>query len=303
MFDIIGDIHGQAAKLKSLLIKLGYKKTDNGFCHSAYKAIFVGDLIDRGPYQLETLQIVKEMVDNQNAYVVMGNHEFNAIGWSTPTLVKEEQFLREHTPRNYKQHKIFLSEVEEHSPLHHYWIEWFKSLPLFLDLAQIRVIHACWDSQVIEKIKPYLDDNHCLKEQSIQAAFDHCSELFDYCEVLLKGKEISLPQNVYYHDKDGTKRHRSRIKWWLNHAESLNELCLLPDNKQITQLNHKVDINLEPYQETKPVFIGHYWLTGRPAIQTNKVACVDYSAAINYGKLVAYRWQGEENLTTKNFVY
>lgn len=303
MFDIIGDIHGQATKLKALLTKLGYKQTASGFAHPDYKAIFVGDLIDRGPNQLETLQIVKQMVDNHHAYVVMGNHEFNAIGWLTPNAHQQDSFLRPHTTANYKQHRVFLSELGENSPQHHYWIEWFKSLPLFLDLDNIRVIHACWDNEVIQQISPYLDNNHCLKEQSIQAAFDHSQALFDYCEVLLKGKEITLPKDLYYHDKEGTKRHRSRIKWWLKEANTFNELCLLPDNEDSLQLNQQVAIKLTPYQDKKPIFIGHYWLTGRPVIQTNKVACVDYSAAINYGKLVAYRWQGEENLTAKHFIY
>jgi len=45
----------------------------------------------------------------------------------------------------------------------------------------------------------------------------------------------------------------------------------------------------------KPVFVGHYWLTGTPELLSNKVACVDYSVAKG-GKLVAYRWDGEPTL-------
>jgi hypothetical protein len=50
-----------------------------------------------------------------------------------------------------------------------------------------------------------------------------------------------------------------------------------------------------------PVFVGHYWMTGAPALQTAKVACVDWSAAKD-GPLVAYRWAGEEELNSSNFV-
>jgi hypothetical protein len=42
----------------------------------------------------------------------------------------------------------------------------------------------------------------------------------------------------------------------------------------------------------KPIFVGHYWLTGTPALLSDKVACVDYSVAKG-GKLVAYRWDSE----------
>ncbi|WP_392562008.1 metallophosphoesterase [Orbus sturtevantii] len=303
MFDIIGDIHGQATKLKSLLYKLGYKKTRSGFQHLKYKAIFVGDLIDRGPYQLETLTIVKEMVDNGNAYVVMGNHEFNAIGWKTNNEREADTFLRKHNYANHKQHKAFLMQIGENSQQHLYWINWFKSLPLFLDFDKIRVIHACWDSNIIRLILPYLEHNNGLKEQYIQQAFNPSSALFNYCETLLKGKEVTLPDGISYHDKEGTQRHKSRIKWWLKQADTLNELCLIPDDEKLPALEQKVKLPLDGYQEQKIVFFGHYWLTGKPSIQTNKVTCVDYSAAIESGKLVAYRWEGEEILTNKHFIY
>lgn len=303
MFDIIGDIHGQAEKLKHLLVRLGYKQTTQGFAHPEYKVIFVGDLIDRGLYQVETLSLVKEMVDNQNAYTVMGNHEFNAIGWATPDVYHSDVFLRTHQPNHYKQHKIFLEQVGEHSQQYNEWINWFKSLPLFLDFGQLRVIHACWDNKVIQNIKPYLNTHYCLDEQYIQQAFTPSHELFDYCEILLKGKEITLPAGVYYFDKEGTKRHKSRIKWWLEHANTLNELCILPDDEKIAALEQPADLELNAYQDPIPVIFGHYWLTGKPSIQTPYVACVDYSAALKDGKLVAYRWQGEKILSNNHFIY
>ena len=52
----------------------------SGWSHPKRVAIFVGDLIDRGPEQLGTLKLVRDMVEMGNARVVMGNHEFNAIG-------------------------------------------------------------------------------------------------------------------------------------------------------------------------------------------------------------------------------
>ena len=49
-----------------------------------------------------------------------------------------------------------------------------------------------------------------------------------------------------------------------------------------------------------PVFIGHYWMSGKPELQSPKVACVDYSAAKD-GPLVAYRWDGEQELDESRF--
>jgi hypothetical protein len=48
------------------------------------------------------------------------------------------------------------------------------------------------------------------------------------------------------------------------------------------------------------VFVGHYWLTGKPIPLTRNVACTDFSVAKG-GKLVAYRWDGESVLGEDKF--
>ena len=63
----------------------------------------------------------------------------------------------------------------------------------------------------------------------------------------------------------------------------------LADTHQVTPL------------DGSPVFIGHYWLTGKPTLLTPKLACVDWSAA-KHGPLVAYRWDGESELDGRRFI-
>ena len=82
-YDIIGDIHGHHRTLEALLGQLGYIVSDGVWRHSSRQIIFLGDFIDRGPGQQETLAIVRPMVDQSAALAVMGNHEFNAIAWAT----------------------------------------------------------------------------------------------------------------------------------------------------------------------------------------------------------------------------
>jgi hypothetical protein len=95
-FDIIGDVHGCATKLVALLDALGYRITDwtGAYWHPHRRAIFVGDLIDRGDEQIRVLEIVKGMVDSGSAEVVMGNHEFNAVAYATEHPAGSGQFLR-----------------------------------------------------------------------------------------------------------------------------------------------------------------------------------------------------------------
>jgi hypothetical protein len=45
-------------------------------------AVFLGDIIDRGPRIREALHIVHDMVEAGQALCIMGNHEFNALGWA-----------------------------------------------------------------------------------------------------------------------------------------------------------------------------------------------------------------------------
>ncbi|MDE2481381.1 MAG: polynucleotide kinase-phosphatase [bacterium] len=79
-FDIIGDVHGCFEELTALLVKLGYaERTLGGKATWAHpdgrRAIFLGDLVDRGPGVLDVLRLVMSMVEAGTALCVPGNHE------------------------------------------------------------------------------------------------------------------------------------------------------------------------------------------------------------------------------------
>jgi protein phosphatase len=76
-FDIIGDVHGCLDELAQLLALLGYQQNAAGVFQppDGRKAIFVGDLVDRGPKTPETVRLVKDMVDAGYALCVPGNHD------------------------------------------------------------------------------------------------------------------------------------------------------------------------------------------------------------------------------------
>ncbi len=76
-FDIIGDVHGCCDELEQLLLQLGYEMNDGGpWTHPAdRKAIFLGDLVDRGPRIVDTLKTVMSMSQAGTALCVPGNHD------------------------------------------------------------------------------------------------------------------------------------------------------------------------------------------------------------------------------------
>jgi protein phosphatase len=81
-FDIIGDVHGCADELEALLGKLGYQRSDGSpaYIHGeGRRAIFLGDIVDRGPRILDSYRIVRSMVDAGSALCLPGNHDMKLL--------------------------------------------------------------------------------------------------------------------------------------------------------------------------------------------------------------------------------
>jgi protein phosphatase len=76
-FDIVGDVHGCYDELVALLYMLGYHADDtDGMSHPEQRqVIFLGDLVDRGPKIIETVNLVYRMVTTNHALCVPGNHD------------------------------------------------------------------------------------------------------------------------------------------------------------------------------------------------------------------------------------
>ncbi|CAM5389058.1 polynucleotide kinase-phosphatase [Streptomyces canus] len=109
-FDIVGDIHGCASELESLLGKLGY--TD-GVHPEGRTAVFVGDLVDRGPDSPGVLRRVMSMVKSGNALCVPGNHENKYGRYLKGRKVQHTHGLAETIEQMESVSDEFRSEVRE----------------------------------------------------------------------------------------------------------------------------------------------------------------------------------------------
>jgi len=304
-YDVIGDIHGHADRLEALLARMEYRKLKGAWQHPSRSAIFVGDLIDRGPGQLKTLELVRSMTEAGSAQITMGNHELNAIAWATPDPAHPGQHLRpRHGAKGFKnrhQHTAFLTEVGEDSLQHRAWIEWFMEFPLWIEMPDFRVVHACWSQPHADALKPHLRSGNRVTEQAIVASCDKRSALFPVMDLMIKGAEVRLPDGVSFTDKDGTIRHEIRTRWWKPGLTTYRSAYIGPKGVEIPDLAIVDYTSIE--EPDRPTFIGHYWLDPDDAIgpQSRRVACVDYSVAKN-GPLVAYRYDGEAVLSADKFV-
>jgi len=322
-FDVIGDIHGCATQLEALLDTLGYGtgRGSAAYRHPQRQAIFVGDLIDRGDEQLRVLEIVKAMVDAGTARIVMGNHEFNALAYDTEWPVGSGKYLRPHhdpdnpwSAKNTKQHAAFLAQVR--GDYRRRFLQWFATIPLWLELDGLRIVHACWHDDSIKVIEhrcgtkaPFGDIAHLV------AASIEGDDLYDAVETLLKGPEISLVDRGQpeYHDKDGIPRGNARVQWWNGEASTLRDIAEMGGRftaatgepyPPLPELKLSADDQSYVYTAPVPVFYGHYWRQGSPKHRhdwTDYTACVDFSA-VKGGKLTAYRWSGESTINPEHYV-
>lgn len=92
------------------------------------------------------------------------------------------------------------------------------------------------------------------------------------------------------------ERRRARVRWWDNAAETYRQAAMLTDGERKALPQQPIPEHVRiGYDGAKPLFIGHYWLSGTPQLLSDTVACLDYSIAKG-GRLVAYRWDGERRL-------
>ena len=304
-YDVIGDIHGYAMELRALLALLGYEERNGAYRHATRKAVFVGDFVDRGPAIADTLAVVRAMVGQGAAFAVLGNHEFNALCYHT--LGANGEPLRSHTVENCKntvQHQATIDQLVLASPEEwQSYLEWFKGLPLFLELDGLRIVHAAWCETSIRKVRGRsLHDREFLLAAGTKGTAEYRA-----LEALLKGPEIALPAGWSNPDKEGNSRPDMRVAWWKPRPKkryTYKELAvpgagpMPPDPIPAGQLEACPE-----YGATEvPVLFGHYWLPpDAPMPLSRNAGCVDFSVARPNGQLVAYSWSGESKLKAANF--
>ena len=277
-YDLIGDVHGHLDLLTALCEKLGYVQKGLGFEHpKGRKLIFVGDLVNRGPDSSGVLKTVRKTWEEGNAFVTLGNHELRIL-----QLASQRKSLPD---RSYEA-----------------FLPWLKRLPLFLDLEEIRVVHAAWHISSIALVSRSPVPDHSF----IQATSVKDSPEKQAVDRILKGVKAHLPSGSVLRDRFGVARPKGRLRWWENlrgkpfskalfsqmYGDSLEEI---PDPKDIEQV--------EPYpKEDKTVFIGHYCLEKHiPKINDN-IVCIDGCVTCDK-QLWGYRHTGEKTPDEANLIH
>ncbi len=147
-YHIVGDVHGNAALLRELLLKLGYDRPDPTGDPDLWvppegaKLVTAGDLVDRGYDSLGCLGIFMRMSAEGHAMTVLGNHDFKCIG-----LLRHQLGLgpaqRLAPGRLMTWTELLGSKDEEKRVI----LEYLEGVPPFLELddGKLIVVHARWD--------------------------------------------------------------------------------------------------------------------------------------------------------------
>lgn len=262
--DIIGDVHGMYGRLSGLLARLGYHRDAGSWRHSENRrVVFVGDYVDRGSRSKEVIETVQQMCHDRIALALLGNHDTNAIAFCTlkatgvldaqtawkcregSSWVDSRDWLREHNKKNVEQHRDTLKAFKEPSE-YEAAIGYFQTLPIWLELPGLRVVHAAWIPHAIDKLDQYANSRGsdglgiraaCIDEAiEMQAgrAYPSPAQWRDLLEMgetkaflqsanasppialerLVKGVEMALPPGVSFKDGSGHERSEMRIRWF-----------------------------------------------------------------------------------------
>ena len=305
--DIIGDVHGCYVSLVKLLRRLGYRRVNGSWRHPESVAIFVGDIIDRGPGIRECVELVWRMHQEGSALMVLGNHEYNAVRFRDRLLKLISGNPETSLPPRVS--RLMKETIMQFMNRQHQWREytnWFASLPLFIEGPGFRVVHACWDHRLIEFYRNNYPEEG-INESFIEAASRKGSQEAKTVDRLTRGTNMPLPEGMQLEGKDGFIRSVFRTKFWANEPETYADVVFQPDplpyevaENPILEHHHKRLVKYGPGEP--PIFFGHYWMKGRPAPLQDNIACLDYSA-VNFGRLTSYRFSGEKVLHPDNFTW
>ena len=267
--DVVADIHGEIEAVRALLFCLGYD--ERGWHPEGRRLVFLGDLTDRGPDSPAVVALVRRLVEAGLAQCVLGNHELNLLRGQEKH--GNAWFLGK--PESLDRSGRIVPQLPADAGTRAEILRFFRQLPLALEREDLRVVHACWDSAMVDlardasdvldlydrsvrRIRDDLEAHGVTDDFEVRLALQNRNPV----KVLTSGHERRAAEPF---EAGGRLRDRERVRWWEDDAD-----------------------------DTFCVF-GHYWRTPVPdarktqrlfdadpphaALGAGRAMCIDYSAA------------------------
>jgi hypothetical protein len=326
---VIGDVHGEIEPLRELLAQLRYD--EQGAHPEGRRVVFVGDLTDRGPESPAVAELAMDWAARGHALCILGNHELNIVrgdikpgnAWILDPQAPEQQAGGEFA------HSRVASE-----PFRSRFIAWLRTLPLALERADLRVVHAAWVPGSIDALRspgePLLDvfDRYerdielQLHREGIDARITKERRQW---QKRLHDREVEVPLLTGLAEGDERHQMGNPIRVATSGVEQIARHAFWSGGKW--RMVDRVRW-WEDYRDAIPVICGHYWRRVMPPIPgghastkadlfegaaptawlgpDSNVFCVDYSIGGRYEErkrgrsgshhtaLMAMRWPERE---------
>jgi hypothetical protein len=257
--DVVGDVHGELEALLALLAHLGYDA--DGAHPDGRLLVFVGDLCDRGPDSPGVIAFVQRLVESGRALVTLGNHEINLLRGDRKD--GNDWFWSEFGARDAKY------EPRAHLPpdRRDAVIAFLRSLPLALERADLRVVHAAWDQASIALLRG---------ADAALSRVEHFRRWDADAEGLIAARGIGSAARIEYEE------YRERLVDPAQRVPMLMAMAQVDEIRQMVNPIRVVTSGIErvasrpffasghwrfverirwwdEYAEPVPVVVGHYW--------------------------------------------
>ncbi|GAB5362846.1 hypothetical protein AAMO2058_000833800 [Amorphochlora amoebiformis] len=297
--DIIGDVHGEAGALATLLDRLGY----DGLGHHPdnRRLVFVGDLVDRGPNSVAVVDIIKNLVKRGKAQMVLGNHEINLLRgrrkhgnhwfYGEPEIIRKDMAAVSY--QVLAPNKRWREET----------LEFFAEQPLVLEGKDVTVVHAAIDSECLSELKKWdkkaAESNEDMGILDAYAFFQKrvVAEIKDLEGKKQPGEDLEIQKELIRQNSHpikvtssgreeraekkyfagGSWRRLSRAAWW-NSYEGSSLIVVGHYWRRFTPPNPKLVDGFNPSGKNPFGDNGDYNIAGGGG----GVLCVDYSVGIRY---------------------
>ncbi len=258
--DIIGDVHGEPDVLRELLEHLGYDRDGN---HPAGRTlVFLGDLIDRGPDSPRVIELVRALIERGRAQCILGNHELNALRHGL-TDGQAWPFDQGHPASEGAR------VGRTPAPTDHTYQRFFLSLPIVLERADLRLVHAAWVPSAIKVLRTACGTSLELFTYHEATAIEHLDQPGD---IGARARAEKAQHRAALHDRTTPPPPLPHLAQYESLKQAMNPVRVLTSgpecvaarpfwaNKQWRLCDR--ERWWSGYTDDVPVIVGHYWRIG-----------------------------------------
>jgi len=327
--DVIGDVHGEIGALRALLGQLGYD--DDGRHPQGRRAVFVGDLTDRGPDSPAVATLVMDWVERGHAQCVLGNHELNILRREAKS---GNAWIIDPTRREQRPGGAYAHCKAAQEPFTARFFAFIEALPLALEREDLRIVHASWIPGEVDSLRTAqgstleVFNQHEQRVESelamegLRALAD--AERLEHKHALVTHGEVAPPLLAAMAECDARYQMGNPVRVATSGVERIARKPFWSAGQW--RMVDRVPWWAE-YHEATPVIVGHYWRRLAPFTGSGHAAhkpdlfggvgptdwlgpernvfCVDYSVAARsdgklakgnapHGHLMAMRWPERE---------